>query len=279
MQLPPWLTVRSSYGPKQDRDSFLRKNILSTTSVLLVLRAEAPGFGQMCLLDRVLVNVPAAMRLVCTVALVACVSLARNMAFAWVMLVGGLVLLCLCPAARIRRVLVPAIVAAIVAFVVNVPSLLLGQMSAPVRMGAKTLVTVGMVADLAQSLGPDGLVAALRGCRLPGPLVTTVDLAIRDVVLLGDSARTLSEALELRSVGRDPTKTSSAAGVMGVTFLLAHNRAVARAEAMELRGYGFDAKTRHSKTRALGPSAATVAYMLCVLALVALFAYLEVAVA
>lgn len=276
MQLPPWLTVRTSYEPKQDRDSFLRKNILSLTSVLAALRAEAIPAKRMPPLDRMLLRVPAAMRLVCTVVLVACVSLAKNMAFAWVMLVGGLVLLCLSPAERIRRVLVPALVAAAVAFLVNVPSLVLGQTSAPIRMGAKTLVTVGMVASLAQSLGSDGLVAALRGCRLPGPVVTTVDLAIRDVVLLGDSARTLSEALDLRSVGRDSTKTSSAAGVMGVTFLLAHNKAMARAEAMKLRGYGANDKAKHSKIRAMRPNTATVVYALCIAVVVALFAYLEV---
>ena len=78
MQLPPWLTVRTSYEPKQDRDSFLRKNILSLTSVLAALRAEAIPAKKMPPLDRMLLRVPAAMRLVCTVVLVACVSLDRK---------------------------------------------------------------------------------------------------------------------------------------------------------------------------------------------------------
>ena len=86
----------------------------------------------------------------------------------------------------------------------------------------------------------------------------------------------LAEALALRSVGRDSTKTSSAAGVMGVTFLLAHNKAMARAEAMELRGYGTHDKAKHSKIRAMRPNTATVVYALCIAVLVALFAYLEV---
>ncbi|MDO4806756.1 MAG: energy-coupling factor transporter transmembrane component T [Coriobacteriales bacterium] len=277
MQLPSWLVGHAAYEPKHDRDSFLRKNVLSLASALLVLRTEALPADELSALDRLLSLVAAPVRLVSAVVLVACVSLAKNMAFAWIMLALGLVVLCLRPARMIRPVLAAALLAGGVAFLVNAPALLLGQTTAPVRMGTKTLVTVGMVASIAQSLGPDGLVAALRGCRLPAQVVMTVDLALRDVVLLGESARTLSEALELRSVGHDSTKTSSAAGVMGVTFLLAHNKAVARAEAMELRGYGDG--MREVQRKAVQINAATMVYGICVALLVVLFAYLEVSLA
>lgn len=272
-KLPSWLCEASSYEPAYDRDGFLRKNVLTLASALRVFRAEAASLEDCGALDRALARVPTPVRLVSMIVLVACVSLARNMAFVWMLLVAGLVVLATRPARQIRPVVVSALLAGLVAFVVNLPALLLGQTSAPVRMGTKVLLTVGLVANLAQALGPEGIVAALRGCGLPQQVCMTVDMALRDIVLLGESAQSLSEALALRSVGKDRTKTSSAAGVMGVTFVRAHQAAVARAEAMELRGYGTTTRVRRSRT-AIPPIA--IAYACATILLVVLFAYLEV---
>lgn len=272
--LPSWLTERACYEPAADRDGFLRKNLLSLASVLTKLRAEAPSSEGLSQLDRLLARVPGAIRLVATLVLVTCVSMARNMAFVWAITAGWLVILASRPAARIRAVFLPALVAGLVAALVNLPALLLGQANAPLRMGFKTLATVGLVANISQALGSEGLIAALRSWHLPPTLVTTLDLTLRDIVILGESALSLSEALALRSVGRDRTKTGSAAGVMGVTFLHAHTMATARAEAMELRGYGArDATASTRRRQPLGWP--TLAYLALLACLIALFVYLE----
>lgn len=272
-KLPLWLCEASSYEPASDRDGFLRKNVLALASALRVFRVEAASLEGRGALDRTLARVPASVRLVSMIALITCASLARNMAFVWILAVAGLAVLAMRPARQIRSVLVPALLAALLAFVVNLPAMLLGQTSAPVRMGTKVLLTVGLVANLAQALGPEGMVAALRGCGLPQQVCMTVDMALRDIVLLGESAHALSEALALRSVGKDRTKTSSAAGVMGVTFVRAHQVAVARAEAMELRGYGASARVHRSRI-AISPVA--IAYACATILFVVLFVYLEV---
>lgn len=273
--LPPWLVEPSSYEPLPDRDRFLRKNVLSLASVLTKVRADASSSRDLGPLDRLVSRAAPGVRLAATLALVACVSLARNMAFVWVAATWLLVVLALRPAERIRAVFLPAAGALALAVLVNLPALLLGQTSAPLRMGAKTFVTVGLMADVAQGLGVEGILAALRSWRLPERVVMTLDLALRDIVLLGESAHSLSEALALRSVGRDRTKTGSAAGVMGVTFLHAHTRATARAEAMELRGYGSAPAPRRQGGRGrLG--IADLVLAVAVLTAIALFVYLEV---
>lgn len=271
--LPSWLVEDASYEPPSDRDAFLRKNVLSLASALALFRAGATPVEELNALDRWLARVPGWVRLLATIALVACVSVARNMAFVWVVLVLGLVVLALRPASQIKLVMVPALVGGGLALLVNIPALLLGQPSAPLRMAAKGLATVGLVANLAQALGSDGVVASLRACGLPAQAVTTIDLAIRDIVLLGESALRLSEALELRSVGKDNAKTSSVAGVMGITFVHAHRMATARAEAMELRGYGNMRQAPHGRGRM---SWAVVGYVLVIALLAVAFAYLEV---
>ena len=270
--LPEWLSRGSSYEPSVDRDSFARRNVLALTRALAKLRTEVDPVGQRPWVDRALGVVTPALRLIGTLALVACVSMARNLAFAWLMLAVLLVLCAMRPAHRIAQIVGPAALAALLAFVVNVPAILLGQASAPVRMATKTFVTVGYVASLAQALGSDGMVAALRGLGLSPHIATVVDLALRDIVLLGEAATSLSEALSLRSVGTNKDKTSSAAGVMGVVFVRAQRLATARAEAMELRGYGLDWTGGRTRYRL---RVADAAYVLALAAVIASFAYLE----
>lgn len=272
-ELPAWLTAHAAYDPPSDRDRFLRRNILSLASVLRSLRQD-PAHVYDSAWDRTCARVMPGLRLLGLVVLVAAVSLARNMAYVWFMLVALLALTASRDARAIRGVLLPAFVAAGVAALVNLPAaLLLGQTATPVRMAAKTFVTVGFAAMLAQGLGAEGIVRALQDLRLPTVVVTAVDLALRDLVVLGESALSLSEALALRSVGRDTQKTSSAAGVMGTTFIRAHLLATVRAEAMELRGYSGELR-RGERRRLCG---ADVVYGLGVALCVALCVYLEVA--
>lgn len=274
-ELPAWLLDASAYEPLKDRAGFLRKNVLSLTSVLLALRAD-PTQGAASTLDSVLNRVSPPVRLVAVLTLVLCVSLARNMAFVWMALVAWLVLLALRPASRIRPIAGASFGIALVTLLVNLPSLLLGQTATPVRMASKSLVTVGFVVSLATSLGTEGMLAALHALHVPRRLLMVVDLAVRDVVLMGEAAVSLSEALALRSVGKDRTKTSSAAGVMGVVFVHAHTMAQARAEAMELRGYSGVVAIGTTSAKMGVPDAA---YALLAAMAVALFAYLEIAIA
>ncbi len=274
--LPEWLLCGSPYEPSTDRDSSMRRNVLALTRALVTLRAEPDPAERRTGVDRALGGVAPTIRLVGTLVLVACVSLARNLAFAWLMLAILLVLCAVRPAHRIAQIVGPAALAALLAFLVNMPAVLLGQASAPVRMTTKTFVTVGYVAGLAQTLGSDGMVAALRGLGLAPQVATVADLALRDIVVLGEAATSLSEALSLRSVGTNKDKTASAAGVMGAVFVRAQRLATARAEAMELRGYGLGWADARMRRRLRG---ADVAYVLAMAAVVAAFVYLEGAMA
>lgn len=273
--LPTWLVASSGYVPPHDRDGFLRKNLLSLASMLVVLRTDPLSQDPASPADKYLRRVRPSLRLAGVVVLAVCIALARNMAFVWTTLVGWLLLLALQPATRIRACLVPGLSVATVAALVNVPALLLGQTAAPLRMASKTLASVGIVASLAASLGAQGMLGALRSLRLPARACMVLDLAIRDVVLLGESAKSLSEALALRSVGKDRAKTASAAGVMGAVFVRAHTMATARAEAMELRGY--DGRSFSASTPRRGWGIADVAYCVVLVGAVGLFVYWELA--
>lgn len=269
--LPSWLTETAGYEPAGDRDGYLRKNVLALAGMLRVFR---PGGVPSCAVDRMLCRVQSALRVIGLVLSVLLVSLAHNMAFVWLMLAATLALLAARPAPIIAAVVGPAALACALAVVVNLPAaIMLSQTSAPLRIASKTFVTVTLTCLVARTTAPETLLGGLASLGLPGTAALTVDLAIRDLALIGTEARRLAEALELRCVGRNRDKTASTAGVVGTCLLKAARHSREQAEAMALRGYdGTVAGRRLSR-----PTAADALYCLAMALVCASFAYLELA--
>lgn len=270
-ELPQWLTQSAPYDPPADRDGYLRRNVLRLAQTLEVFRAETPAASSA--VDRLLARVPAPLRLLGVVLLVALVAAARNMALVWLVLAVALCLLALRPPQTIRAVLVPALAVALLSALVNLPAaLFLGQTEAPLRVATKAFVTLLLVCGLSRSVAAEELLGGFAALGLPPTFTLTLDLAVRDLALLGAEATTLSEALELRSVGHNHSKTASAAGVLGMVFLRAQRHATAQAEAMVLRGY-----PGASGSRRVRPSVAMLLYLLLLALAVGAFVYLEAA--
>jgi cobalt/nickel transport system permease protein len=274
--LPDWLSEAgpSAYDPPSDREGFLRGNVLRLAGALAGVRA---GGSAASAVDRALGRVPAALRLLGLVVVVGCVSAATNALFVWVVLAIVLCQLALRPPRRIAAVAGTALAAAALAALLALPAVPLGAAppSSVVRMAGKTFVSVSLVLGLTQGVAWGRLTSALASLRLPGSVTFVLDAAVRDVALLGRGAMALSEALALRSVGRNDGKAASAAGVMGVAFSKASGLASRQAEAMACRG--FDGTYPVSRERVATP--AGIAYVAGVVALVALFAWLEHAMA
>lgn len=270
MPIPSWLAAESDYRPTQDREGFLRRNLLRLTGMLADIRE---GGRPSSVLDRILASVPTELRIVGLLVCVACVSAATNMLFVWAVLAGVLASLAARPVGSIASIAGTALVVCLLASLLMVPAVLLGAagQSSVVRMGAKTFCTVSLVLGLTQGVSWNRLVSGLTSLRLPSAVTFVVDSAIRDLALLGRTATEVTEALVLRSVGRNRDKTTSAAGVMGVTFVRAQNLAAGQVEAMECRG--FDGSFPVSRQRVLTP--AGIAYLVGIACVAALFVYLE----
>lgn len=268
--LPAWLTEPAGYEPPADREGWLRRNLLSLFRLLAVFDAERLQAAETSSLDRLCAAASPAVRLACLLALVVCVTAAKNLAFVWTCAALLLAALALEPLPRLRAALAPTLVAVGLAALVNLPAALLGQPAALARITSKTFVTAGAALLLAAITPVTDLARTLR---LPATACLTVDLALRNLALLAQTATTLSEALALRSVGHDVNKTGSAAGVIGATFLRSQDLARAQAEAMACRGY--NGETPASARARLAP--ADVALLAGTALLAAFFVYLEAA--
>lgn len=262
--LPAWLCVRERYVPRADRSSFIARNLVHLGGVLAQVGESLPA--DRSLPDRMLARVAPGVRLVGIVALIVAVNLTHNMLFGYVMLAGVLVVLAARPAWLIRAVLGPTLAVCALSLAVALPAVAVGQYAAPMRLAVRAFVCVSMVVGLARTVPWNRLIAGLRGIGCPNAVVYVCDVTIQFIDILGRTMVELLRALELRSVGRDDTKLTSAGRLMGVLFLQADVQARRMARAMVCRG--FDGTYRVRREPLL--TAANGVYALGVAALLAL---------
>ncbi|MDO4538988.1 MAG: energy-coupling factor transporter transmembrane component T, partial [Coriobacteriales bacterium] len=267
--LPGWLCASEPYEPEPDRDNYLRKNLLKLASIPARLSPTQEGAA----VDKILAAVPAALRLLGLVVAVACVSAATNMAFVWVVLGAALVSLATRPLTQLRAIAPVAFVGALIAGLVALPSVLMGLATPATvtRLASKTLCTLVLTLSLAQGVPWRHMAGALSAAHVPAALIFVIDGAVRGIAMLGRVATQLTEALSLRSVGKNHDKSASAGAVMGMTFLLASAHAHAQAEAMACRGFdGSSTATPQHST-----AAARALYLLLLCGMVAAFVWFE----
>lgn len=240
MELPTWLCEHEAYIPPRDRTSFARKNVLRLTALLEHV-CFGGGAGTGSRIDRALSCVAAPLRLAGLFALVLMVCLSQSGLFMGALLAVALILAAIRPERALKATFLPALAAAVLAWVLALPALLLGVSSAAamIRIGIKTFINVGLVLGVSYTVPWNKIASALRVLHLPDVVIFTVDMALKHIEVLGRTSASLSEALMLRSVGAAPrgSATSGAAGVMGMTFLKAYEQGRAMEESMRCRGF------------------------------------------
>lgn len=261
--VPSWLLESQEYDPPKDRDSFIGKSMLSITSVLAHFRLDdgkASRFSP---------SAPA--KIIFGFACILLTSLSTNFLFTGVMLALVLIRLCLLPAAALKRAVSVALAAAAMSFVIMLPATLLGQSHSAVLLGTKVFVSVSIALTVALSTPFNQLTGALRVFRVPNLVIMTVDLALKNIVSLGETALEVLTALKLRSVGKNRDKTSSMGGISGVVFMKSSRSAQDTFDAMSCRG--FEGEYMVPRTRQW--KALDLLWLVTLAGLVALFVYLQ----
>ena len=245
-QLPAWLMAQEAYTPEPDKTGFLHKNMLHLTTMLAHVHmgggaaAIADPAAPASPLDRALACVSPSLRLAGLLVTVLLILMAHSVMFLLLAACVVLVLVALRPAAGIKATLLPSFGAALVALILAIPAALMGNASAMVLIAVKTVLNVSLVLGLSWSVPWNRLIGGLKAFHLPDEVIFTLDTALKHIEILGRVAASLNEALTLRSVGRTRgryEKTTSAAGVMGATFLRAYACGQAMEEAMTCRGF------------------------------------------
>ena len=261
--LPDWLRSEENYAPCRDSDGFIAKCMLTLASVLSAFRLDDGRPSPF--------SPPAPLKMLIALASILMISLSRNFLFTLTMLAAVLVRSCLLPRQALVRTVRVAFVASAVSFLIMLPGILLGQAKSPLLVSTKIYTSVSIALIVATTTPFYELTGALSSFGLPDLVVMCCDLALRNIVRLGEIALEMLCALRLRSVGKMDDKGSALGGIGGTLLLKSQKAVNDTGEAMACRG--FDG-TYHLPRR----SPHTVASLLwaCVLlALIAFFVYTQ----
>jgi cobalt/nickel transport system permease protein len=199
---------------------------------------------------------------------IALVSLSRGWSFLGLAAALELGCLSLMRPENMLKTLRRALAVGALAAALYLPSIFLGMGSRALAGAAKTLIAV-LAACIASAVTDwAGLSAALASLRVPGIFIAALDTAVKYIVVLGETALDLVNALRLRSVGHDDRKLRSLSGVAGALFLKSKSAMDDAAAAMACRLY--DDRGRSVRLPRLAPRDALLAA--ADLALIAAFA-------
>lgn len=231
-ELPEWLLTDERYEPAADRDSFIRKSMEAVAGVLARLRLDG---GRPWALSP-----SAPVKLVLGLLAIILGSCATNFAFTLLLLAVELVRMALLPQKALSRCLKTSVGAAILSALLMLPAILLGQASSALLIGTKVFVSVSIAMIVALSTPLSELTGGLRAFHVPNVFILTVELALKSIYDLGQTALEVLGSLKMRSVGRNHEKGSALGGVGGVVLLKAQRAAKTTSDAMRCRGFEGD---------------------------------------
>ena len=262
-EIPSWLVAPQGYEPLHDRSTFAGKSMLSIAAVLRQLRLDDGRSSRF--------SPTAPVKLALALGAIILNSLASNLMVTLVLLAFVLVRAVFLPGKALARAAAVAGAAALLAFVLALPAALLGQPASAMRLGLKALASTGLAMEVALTTPAGELTGALRAFRIPNIVIMTIDLALRNIVRLGDCALETLTALSMRSVGRDADKRASMGNVGGTLLVRASKAAQDTYDAMRCRGFegGYD------REGAVRFGAADAAWIAAFVSFLLLFLHLE----
>jgi len=170
-------------------------------------------------------------------------AFSKNMFFVYCVLAIELLILCTMKTAALKRTVHTVLAAAALSILITLPAILLKQTTLTITI--KVIVTVTAVCILNETLSFSSLMQGLSFFHLPEMFLLTLDLTVRFIDELASTARSMEEALTLRSVGKDSWKTAQTGEILGTLFLTAMKRSEETHEAMVCRC--FDGTYRISR--------------------------------
>lgn len=234
--IPEWLETEEHYEAAPDRDGFMTKSMLSIISMLSSFRAGKVSFGKLG------AAFPAPLKLLLCLALIITTSATKNMMVVYAILAVTLVHICLLKAENLRKTVGVAFLASVMSALILIPAIFLGSPRSMLTVSIKVFVSVSLISILSSTTEWNKLTAGLKAFHIPHIFIFTLDITLKYIVILGDIALDMLNALKLRSVGINKSKSSSLSGILGVTFLKSRHMANEMYDAMICRAYGEEEK-------------------------------------
>ena len=209
-----WLLQKDKYAPKQDRDIFLSRNILTIVGILSNLRRKKNDSNSW------IYNVNIFLKIIFTLMFVISLSLTRTILYAVSINIYMLFFLFFVNSYERSRIIKIFFSALIFSALVVVPSLFF--YSSLYNAGLLVLRISGSIMCvnvLVYSCLPHQITGSLKKWLVPDVIIMIFDLTLKYVVVLGDCAVEIFQVVALRSVGINREKSKTTFSVLGVLFL------------------------------------------------------------
>jgi len=229
-RVPPWLLGDEAYAPRSDKDAFIDRSILSFLALLAKARTRGGKEEGKRPAD-------AFFKIMAVLLLILLSSLSRSTAFLATAVTALLVLLALERGERVAAVLKTSLAVVLFTSLILLPAALAGGARPSLVIVVKVFISVSAVKLVSAGTEWASISGALRRLRIPDLFILVFDIALKYIALLGDFALSMLYALKLRSVGRNPGKRASLAGIAGTLFLKSKEMAEEMYAAMECRGF------------------------------------------
>ena len=232
--LPDWMQKNDEYIPIDDRATFHTGTIKAIGRIMSRIRVQRGHEKERTL--------PPILKLLLMMLAVVVISVTDKSIVLMAVAAAAFVYLCTWPASDILSILRTSLGAAILAFLIFLPAMLMkpAGIANNLTVVLKVFLSVTIVGMFNHTTQWNHITSALKKMKIPGIFIFTLDITLKYIVILGNLISDLLTALTLRSVGKNNKKYSSVGGIMGTTFLISSELGTATYEAMRCRGFTDD---------------------------------------
>lgn len=263
--IPDWMCNEESYTPQKDRSSFVSKSIKSVMQVLSTFKRNNDL--------KKAKEVNASLRLLAMLLFIVFTSVSRNFSFVLFMIAFVIIRFAFMSGDKIKswiKLLIPVI---LFSFLLLLPSVFLGNPKTPLTIIGKIFVCVSMVSIVNLTTSFNDITYSLKRFHIPDVVIFIFDITIKYIYILGEVCLDMLNALKIRSIGKNNSKSTSASGILGTVFLKANDYATQTQKAMECRGFSGE-YVAPKKKQSISKYDCLFLFLCAVI--IAVFVYLEV---
>lgn len=264
--LPDWLFKEEKYNAREDNDKFIDKSIFQILKILS--RIHRSNIGKP---TGIFYTVNPAVKLISSIVIIFLVSVSRNAIYISVILAAVIISIFFLTKIQIKIFLRFAVVSLIFTAIMLTPSIISGNIRNSTIILEKVFVTVSIINILSYSTKWNDITKALKIFPVPDIFILVLEITLKYIFILGQSALEMLYALRLRSIGTSNSKYMSISNIMGNLFLRSKDMGEEMYYAMECRGFTGEYTSKlETKIRSFD-----YIYILCNFFLVAAFIFLR----
>lgn len=226
IMIPEWMKKENNISTQKDHNGFLSKSLLSFFNLFRHFHVVK---------NENISQLRAGTRFLLVFTLILFSSLSKNLLFCSSILAGLLIYLCFANTKIIKKVLITSSISCLFTALIMMPAYFIYKSHSIFIISYKVYISTGILSLFVLITPWNKITSALSFIKIPNILIFILDLTIHYILILGNIAYDMLEALKLRSIGKNKTKEKSFGGILGTVFLKSIAYSKETQQAMECR--------------------------------------------